>query len=660
MVELPRGEISETRRGGAGVLELLLVDMQKRSESGYIRCEAGALGGAVGQISVREGTPSMVLYEDSDGTVLSGHAALGALQEASSLEGSQLTRHMGVDLNLIESLHPLAILHLEDGEVLPWGEDFEAEAWWHRRQRRRRQWKRLDAWIPDSDIDEDAPVTELPPLPFHPGSELLPGMVALIDAQTPGEVMLMAAHLGRIGHPLLVISRTPGTRLEDEVGLPNSVTKWLSEKGEGDNICNTTLEEVRRQIDGFLFGANRACILFDGLEFLTGLHGFDRSIELIRSLVDSITSDEHLLLLPVDLNVFTTRQRAILLREVDSLDSVRVSKWAERPARLEGHPFCSDDWSVIQIPDPVIQAPTPAPAPDTLLDENRWSISGVVDAWRDERQSEIQEVAESASSGEEDVESLPEWATTPSANRGADPSPPEPVESESTPEPEVVVQSAPEVVADPPKPPKSPTINHQGNVARKVRPASSVKDGLVHLSPTDVGEIVTEDSKRFEKEGMNLAASQAREVEAKVVIPGEVISARDKLDFAASKARIIEPGVHYETTPDLRVIGMSAASRAAAGGDLSDETPSLTSNAAVREASSRSQRTQHLTGRLADREKSSIRTMENAFSGSKGAEVTVWERLRKLEAAGVEVQPIVDMFEIDPEGAIVALEEAEK
>ena len=52
--------------------------------------------------------------------------------------------------------------------------------------------------------------------------------------------------------------------------------------------------------------------------------------------------------------------------------------------------------------------------------------------------------------------------------------------------------------------------------------------------------------------------------------------------------------------------------------------------------------------------------MENAFSGSKGAEVTVWERLRKLEAAGVEVQSIVDMFEIDPEGAIVALEEAEK
>ena len=99
MVELPRGKVSETRRGGVGVLELLLVDMQKRSDTGYIRCEAGALGGAIGQITVRQGTPSMSLYEDAEGNVLVGHSALGALQEAASLEGSQLTRHHEIDLD---------------------------------------------------------------------------------------------------------------------------------------------------------------------------------------------------------------------------------------------------------------------------------------------------------------------------------------------------------------------------------------------------------------------------------------------------------------------------------------------------------------------------------------------------------------------------------
>ena len=45
---------------------------------------------------------------------------------------------------------------------------------------------------------------------------------------------------------------------------------------------------------------------------------------------------------------------------------------------------------------------------------------------------------------------------------------------------------------------------------------------------------------------------------------------------------------------------------------------------------------------------------------SAGTQVTIWERLRKLEARGVEIQSIVDMFEVDPDGAMSALKEAEK
>ena len=144
------------------------------------------------------------------------------------------------------------------------------------------------------------------------------------------------------------------------------------------------------------------------------------------------------------------------------------------------------------------------------------------------------------------------------------------------------------------------------------------------------------------------------------MLPEEVITHRDKLDFAASQARTVEPGVHYDTGPNMRVIGMGAASRAAAGADVSEDTPPLSSNKAVREASSRAQRTQHLTGRLADVEKAHIRAMSTAFTGSGNTQVTVWERLRKLESSGVDIQAIVDQFEIDPDGALQALEEAEK
>ena len=666
VVELPRGKVSETRRGGVGVLELLLVDMQKRSDTGYIRCEAGALGGAIGQITVRQGTPSMALYEDAEGNVLVGHSALGALQEAASLEGSQLTRHHEIDLDRIESLNPTAMLDMADGDLLPWGEDIEAEAWWSRRQRKRRQWKRLDAWMPEEE-DTAASETELPPLPFHPGSELLPGMVTMIDSQSPDQIFALGAHLGHIGHPLLVISRIPGNRLEDDFALPISLTKWLTEKGGGEQVCKATLEDIRREIEGFLFGAERAVIILDGLEFLVGLHGFDRTVELVRSLIDSITTQNHLLMIPADLDVFTSRQRAILLREVDVLDNSRVNHWAERPARLEGHPFCSDDWTAIEIPSPVVEVQTPPPTPEIDDSSNRWSISGVVDAWREERHSEIQAVAESTPEMVDEQTELPTWATAPSANRGdyvVEEEPESTLEPPSAPAIELVEEST-EVVEKVVQPvikkgPKSPTVNHRGNSHRKVRSKSLAKDGLIHLSPVDVGEIQTEDLQRFEKEGMDLAASRAREVEAKVVLPEEIITPRDQLEFAASRARIVEPGVHYETEPNMRVIGMGAASRAAAGGDVSQATPPLSSNKAVREASSRAQRTQHLTGRLADLEKAHIRAMSTAFTGSGNTQVTIWERLRKLESAGIDIQPIVDQFEVDPDGALLALKEAEK
>ena len=666
MVELPRGKVSETRRGGVGVLELLLVDMQKRSDTGYIRCEAGALGGAIGQITVRQGTPSMSLYEDAEGNVLVGHSALGALQEAASLEGSQLTRHHEIDLDRIESLNPTAMLDMADGDLLPWGEDIEAEAWWSRRQRKRRQWKRLDAWMPEEQ-DTAASETELPPLPFHPGSELLPGMVTMIDSQSPDQIFALGAHLGHIGHPLLVISRIPGNRLEDDFALPISLTKWLTEKGDGEQVCKATLEDIRREIEGFLFGAERAVIILDGLEFLVGLHGFDRTVELVRSLIDSITTQNHLLMIPADLDVFTSRQRAILLREVDVLDNSRVNHWAERPARLEGHPFCSDDWTAIEVPSPVVEVQTPPPTPEIDDSSNRWSISGVVDAWREERHSEIQAVAESTPEMVDEQTELPTWATAPSANRGdhvVEEEPESTLEPPSAPAIELVEEST-EVVEKVVQPvikkgPKSPTVNHRGNTHRKVRSKSIAKDGLIHLSPVDVGEIQTKDLQRFEKEGMDLAASRAREVEAKVVLPEEIITRRDQLEFAASRARIVEPGVHYETEPNMRVIGMGAASRAAAGGDVSQATPPLSSNKAVREASSRAQRTQHLTGRLADLEKAHIRAMSTAFTGSGNTQVTIWERLRKLESAGIDIQPIVDQFEVDPDGALLALKEAEK
>ncbi|MEE3083526.1 MAG: DUF835 domain-containing protein [Candidatus Thermoplasmatota archaeon] len=671
MVELPRGDISESRRGGAGVLELLLVDMQKRSDSGYIRCEAGALGGAVGQITVRDGTPSMVLFESGDGNLLIGHAALGALQEAAGLEGSQLSCHLDVDLDLIEDLHPLARLHLDDGESIIWTESSEMESWWKERQRTRRQWKKLDSWIPDAEDEVSESEFDLPPLPFHPGSELLPGMVAIIDTDAPIMTMKIATHIGSIGHPLLIMSRIPTERLESEFGVPKTVSTWLTEKGSGENIVNATLEDVRRKFDDFLFGNSRACIVLDGLEFLTGFHGFERTVELIRSLVDKITVSDHLLLIPVDLDVWDSRQRAILLREVDVIDNSRISHWAERPARLEGHPYCSDDWIPIQIPErlePDLESEVENIV-EVSNDANRYSISGLVEAWKEERQSEIEDVTEKTAVAVEAGEDLPDWAIAPSANRGPEDESPilestEPLEEVSKEsevieeEPPLWIEPEPEVVLGP----KSATVNHRGNTPRRVRRTKKPKDGLLHAveSSPEVGEMESLDATVLSRQELAIAAERALDVDAAVILPEDVVTPRDGLDSAASSVRLISSDFSLDDGPDMRVVGMNAATRAASGIDQDSITPPLTSNTAAREASSRAQRTLHLTARLAENEKSSIRTMSVAFSGSSGNQETIWQRLKALEDKGISTQHIVDLFEVDPDGALKAIKEAEK
>ena len=105
---------------------------------------------------------------------------------------------------------------------------------------------------------------------------------------------------------------------------------------------------------------------------------------------------------------------------------------------------------------------------------------------------------------------------------------------------------------------------------------------------------------------------------------------------------------------------MNAAKRAASGSDLENSAPPLTKNSAAREASSRAQRTLHLTGRLADSEKASIRILNSTFSGSGGDELTIWQRLKVLEEKGIDIQHIIDEFDVNPDAALIALKEAEK
>ena len=63
MAELPKGVIKEVRRGGSGVLELLLIDFDRESGDGYIRIEKTSTPNAIAQLVIIGGKPAMALFE---------------------------------------------------------------------------------------------------------------------------------------------------------------------------------------------------------------------------------------------------------------------------------------------------------------------------------------------------------------------------------------------------------------------------------------------------------------------------------------------------------------------------------------------------------------------------------------------------------------------
>lgn len=680
MVELPRGEVSESRRGGSGVLELLLVDMRNASRSGYIRCEAPRLSGAIGQITVHDGAPRLALYESPDGDLKMGHVALGAIREAALHEDSRLSLHEGVDVRLIEELHPLALLHIEEGEVIAWTGGDSDEEWWAQRQRRRPGWKRLDAWQSE---EPSAPLPDAAdresPLRYEAGDELIPGTVSVVDAEEPNEVVAVARHLGEIGHPLLILTRIPPSRMEIEHGIPAQVTRWLTEKGDGsEQVLAPSLEEVRRAVDDFLHSSQRCVIVLDGAEFLSGIHGIERLLGLLRSLVDTVTSADHLLLIPCDLSAWSLKERTIMMREVDRISSSLVAEWALRPSIVEGHPFCADDWTPFELPEPEQDSATVAPATagaaqdstEIDVDAHRFSISGLVEEWRQERSDEVVAVADTVSraTGKPPIEELPDWATSPSANMLEDEvqSPvseeSQVIEEESKQAPaEIVVEAEPEPVV-----PKGVTVNHRGNAPRRVKKRRITKAqlssgelvGAASLS-SEVGEMVAVVEDHTSRDELTSAAGLATEV---VGLPEEIDYRQmdEGLTDAVKGARAVKAEVPDLDFIDLHQNSLDAAKEAAAGEGWAFDAPPLSDNPSVRESASRAQRTSRFTEWLAEQEKSDLRAMSGAFAGVSAQEDTIWQRIAALQSDGVDMSEVIDMFELDPENGMNLLEEAER
>ena len=730
MAELPRGTSREVRRGGSGVLELLLIDFDKEGGDGYIRVERPTSPPTTAQLVVRGGKPSMALHE-SEGLAM-GQAALEALRVDAAADDSRLSVHIDVDLDLISELHPEARLHLDEEDLITgqqssgWIVDPSQESsWWQ--QKRRTEWAKSQSTMVEE--PEEAPMDESAVLVHNPGEELEPGYAYLIDDVNPNYSLAVAVHLAEIGHPLLVLSRTPPQRLAQEHGLPESVCRWLSERTDTEfATVNPGLESVRKEIDDFLWASTRAVIVLDGLEYLSGLHGFDRLIGMLRDLFDSVQSSDDVVLMSADLDAWVERERSLLLRECDLIPVDRISEWAERPAVVEGHPFCQD-FDEISVPAPkpidveadakeafkaaaghlltveeeVERGQTPAPrlepaiegfSVEALMDEMRREDSEkspdddvVADLATEVPAQEVQATAVPAG-GEE---SLPDWATAPSANMGDEmaldgetASADEPVDEpphaaeEVQDEPEASPQSAqPAVVQEEvPAGPRAPTVNHRRESEQRISvpiPLTSREMASAAMRKAAVdGRDIKSQLEIPGYEAWGLAFSSMGEAGERARKVGDWVTDEQRdweaLQLAemqsavegAKGVRHLIPAEKGATPARLNIRSWSAAAGAAAETRRRAKAPDEPDNPLARVAATRAQKVRTLTQYVVGSEMAALYSDRRQVLNEAGIELEVLGRVTELAEKGHHIQPLVERLEADASEGKTLLKKMEK
>ena len=347
MVQLPPGNIEETRRGGADVLQIMVRDLVASSGDGYIRVERRPSSGLprTGYLIFRDGQPTMALHE-GEIDLTSVEALMEIEEDAMSLD-ALLTSHSGVEIFPMIELYPEALLHLET--ISASNHEMPAQAgigeWWNAERLETLSWKKA------TDLPDFIPTMKAPEMirriseariireSKSDGQILMGGYLHMINTDDIVSVMRFAGELNKRGRPLLSISRQPVERQSSYYGDEGNTSLWLVERPEGDVQIGPSLERLLRLIEGWMDEHRSAVILFDGFEFLSGTHGDDRAFGFLRRLSDLVRNSDDILLMPVVLSAWQEILQHQMLRATDPLDFAEIEEWLIDPDVLVDHPF---------------------------------------------------------------------------------------------------------------------------------------------------------------------------------------------------------------------------------------------------------------------------------------------------------------------------------
>ena len=364
------GDVLESRRGGVDVLRHLAQELAILERNGSIQIQRNIpeVGERIGHLLIFDGSLAAAFHQaevprfgiealleiESDASALDATMSLHEMTEASYMEVVSRNPNMG-------------LLNLE--------ENHRDEAWWTTVRtpiRRLDRQDRLPELKPSVGVPEALRRRSEARLRMQSGPVLQRGQAWLEHAIDPVHCFMFARTISELNQPVLIISRQSPPQMESNYDFDLEHYRWLSET-QHERTLEPSLETIRRTVDEFSDTHQNSILVIEGIEYLSGIHGEQRVIEMIRSIVDQTRINGNVLLITSNLEAFSRQQRSRLERELTGIESDQIQTWLLDIELLQQHPFFIEtdaeaDAAIVEhlqqnVSDPILSPKLETPAP---------------------------------------------------------------------------------------------------------------------------------------------------------------------------------------------------------------------------------------------------------------------------------------------------------
>jgi CheY-like chemotaxis protein len=141
----------------------------------------------------------------------------------------------------------------------------------------------------------------------------------LIKEKKPAHSFEVFKELVTHGYQGLCISRTHPELIRKRYGLKRTPVLWLSTSEYEHAVSPTNRAHLFGVIDAFIEKSAKSVILLDGLEYLISKNSYEKILDFVEDLTETIIMNKSCLIIPVDPEALTPRELALLEREMTPL-----------------------------------------------------------------------------------------------------------------------------------------------------------------------------------------------------------------------------------------------------------------------------------------------------------------------------------------------------